>query len=217
MADQSGTIQWQAQLDAFTRFAIIDNVGGYHLGFPGQYYDTETGFAYNIFRDYDPGTGRYLQPDSIGLAGGINPYAYVGGNPISLVDPLGLQAQSSCPEEEKPCSCPTYGDRYMEHLDDYLINVGPYAAALAGGLWPKSLSPATGGRGPLLGSKNPLTSVPRGFGVPGAGSSAVRVGSAGIGVATVAVGFYNIGVFGSGLAYAAPSYCSCDSPAGGGQ
>ncbi|MWP63314.1 RHS repeat-associated core domain-containing protein, partial [Gilliamella sp. Pas-s25] len=60
------------------------------LRFQGQYYDEETGLHYNLNRYYDPFTGRYITQDPIGILSDINLYRYVGNNPISGIDPLGL-------------------------------------------------------------------------------------------------------------------------------
>ncbi|QGM47659.1 RHS repeat-associated core domain-containing protein [Methylocystis heyeri] len=65
---------------------------GFNLRFPGQFADGETGLNYNYFRDYDPTTGGHIESDPISLAGGINTYAYVGGNPVSAIDPFGLES-----------------------------------------------------------------------------------------------------------------------------
>ena len=61
-----------------------------NLRFPGQFFDEESNLHYNYFRSYQPTQGRYTQPDPIGLAGGLNRFGYVGGNPLSNIDPLGL-------------------------------------------------------------------------------------------------------------------------------
>ncbi|WP_244071229.1 polymorphic toxin type 37 domain-containing protein [Nitrosomonas sp. PY1] len=62
----------------------------YNPRFSGQYFDKETSLYYNYFRYYEPETGRYISPDPIGLAGGVNVYGYVNGNSMSHRDPLEL-------------------------------------------------------------------------------------------------------------------------------
>jgi len=91
ITDSKGKSVWSANISAYGKTSVESgSVIEYNLRAPGQYFDAETGFHYNYHRYYDPETGRYTQPDLIGLAGGLNLYAYGEGNPFAACDILGL-------------------------------------------------------------------------------------------------------------------------------
>jgi len=94
LSNQTGELVWQVEMTPFGKTnVVLDTLSNKTITprFPGQYSDEESGLYYNYFRDYDPELGRYIQSDPIGLAGGINTYGYVGGNPVNYVDPDGLK------------------------------------------------------------------------------------------------------------------------------
>jgi RHS repeat-associated protein len=76
-------------------------VFAYNLRFPGQYFDVETGSHYNMFRDFNPQTGRYIESDPIGLSGGLNTFGYVRNNPTNRIDPLGLYDTINCSQKQE--------------------------------------------------------------------------------------------------------------------
>lgn len=83
---------------AYSPYGQSSTVGPDSTANPIQYTSREndqTGLLFYRARYYDPVMKRFISSDPIGLAGGMNMYGYVGGDPISLTDPLGLMGQGS--------------------------------------------------------------------------------------------------------------------------
>ena len=90
--DQFGNLLWVGEYDAWGSLKTENRVyPNAHQPFrlQNQYCDEETGLHYNLFRYYDPNSGRFVNQDPIGLAGGEHLY-WFAPNATGWVDPLGL-------------------------------------------------------------------------------------------------------------------------------
>ncbi|WP_321165108.1 RHS repeat-associated core domain-containing protein, partial [Variovorax sp. Root434] len=140
LSNADGQAVWQWTYSAFgedkpttakNRFANLDatpNPGTtslsevkFNLRYPGQYSDDESGLNYNYFRSYDARTGRYSQPDPIGLDGGWNRFGYVDGNPLGDVDPLGLCGKDSSSCMSGPNNPWKTNPKYHEYETDMIV------------------------------------------------------------------------------------------------
>lgn len=88
--DAAGRVVWDARYESHGGLRSRHGAFRQPLRLPGQYHDEETGLHDNYLRTYDPSRGRYLEPDPLGLAAGLNRYLYVNGRPHAASDPLGL-------------------------------------------------------------------------------------------------------------------------------
>nr|WP_242487312.1 RHS repeat-associated core domain-containing protein [Pseudomonas sp. TH15] len=118
LTDFGGEIVWAAKYNAYGKVTRLTHGAGEQLEqplrFQGQYFDAESGLHYNRHRYYDPEMGRYLTPDPIKLAGGLNQYQYTP-NPTGWVDPLGLSG--NCPTPNKS-GCKVPGDTTGARVDE---------------------------------------------------------------------------------------------------
>lgn len=106
LSDISGNLINKYAYDPFGRLAGMEETVSNPFRFVGQFgvMDEGDNLFYMRARYYDPAIGRFINKDPIGLLGGLNMYAYVGNNPIKLIDPLGLQVSNSWPEARNTIS-----------------------------------------------------------------------------------------------------------------
>jgi len=71
--------------------------------FAGGLYDIDTKLTRFGYRDYDSFTGKWTAKDPIGFDGGdSNLYGYVLGDPVGLVDPMGLELEINLFDKSDP-------------------------------------------------------------------------------------------------------------------
>ena len=101
LTDAQGTVAWRAQHEAFGS-ALVEAgaTATTPWRFPGQYADAETGLSWNLWRHYDPRTGRYTQSDPIGVRGGVNFSSYALANGVRYIDETGLAPYEPAQPEE---------------------------------------------------------------------------------------------------------------------
>jgi len=87
---------WRAHYAPYGDAGVFEDPDGdgqqfrLELRMPGQYNDRESTYVYNWHRYYDPALGRYISPDPIMQAGGVNAYIYALSSPTNWIDPFGL-------------------------------------------------------------------------------------------------------------------------------
>jgi RHS repeat-associated protein len=102
LLDENGKVVWAALYDAWGKVKRLPvELVEQPIRLQGQYYDVETGLAYNRWRYYCPEIGAFVSQDPMGLAAGSNVYAF-GPSVQGWIDPLGL-----CKNKPKPITDPS--------------------------------------------------------------------------------------------------------------
>ena len=94
IANDSGTV---TQINKYDAYGVPDSGNLGRFQYTGQMWISELALYHYKARAYNPRLGRFMQADPIGHAGGMNLYAYAGGDPVNLIDSSGLTCTTTEP------------------------------------------------------------------------------------------------------------------------
>jgi len=142
LGNVSTEIDWPALTQPQTYFTPGPNAGG--SGNAKQWMGTfvangqgTTGMLYRRNRYFDPNSGQFTQADPIGIAGGMNAFGFVEGDPINFNDPFGV-----CPPDDNnqdDCQNDVKGNRKKSYCPAGSAGTPPNCQSLA----TKRLSPGS--------------------------------------------------------------------------
>jgi RHS repeat-associated protein len=89
VTDATGALLVRYEYDPLGSRTLVAGTASTSIGFTGHQHHEPSGLNLTLYRAYDPGMGRWISSDPMGLRGGLNLYAYVANNPLKLVDPTG--------------------------------------------------------------------------------------------------------------------------------
>jgi RHS repeat-associated protein len=101
--DADGTIQTSYSYEPYGKTTQTATVSDNSQRYTGREQDTADLYYYRA-RYYSSNFDRFVSEDPIGVAGGLNLYAYVNANPITVADPTGLiPCEFPPPDPPPPC------------------------------------------------------------------------------------------------------------------
>jgi RHS repeat-associated protein len=103
LSSATGTILESYVYDSFGNVGAQRGSFGNPYRYTARDYDPETGLQYSRARYYDLSVGRFISEDPLGpVIGNLNIYKYVQNNPLTFVDPSGLQHSPGGPWHPDP-------------------------------------------------------------------------------------------------------------------
>jgi len=97
VTDSTGVVKAEFDYDLWGNQVVVSGSMSIDFGFTGHYFHQPSGLYLAMYRAYNPTLGRWISRDPLNDAEmnqGPNLYDYVGNDPVSAIDLLGLYTQA---------------------------------------------------------------------------------------------------------------------------